>query len=250
MAFTAGSTELAKAIKLASQLSVINQTGRSLAGFTGASLVEKYAKKLGFGITGITSQGVFPPFGMAGAPANVTGVTGANLGTLAAALQNPRGETMASGKILGTFAGTTVGIYLKKFVRGGEDYRATMFTGLTLSAATTVTGSTFQINGGDSPGFTAHTNDLVVIGLDVYKITSGICGAPTGSKSEVTVSGTIGVVYPVGTTLSLQTIGVTRGTSGIAGTTFEKYISGSVVNGGFTACVYFGGDAGSTGTVS
>ncbi len=238
MAFTAGSPEQAKALKLASQLSVLYQTfGAGFSGATAALVVEDYAQKLGFGITGLTTGAGFPPFG--------TILPSLNRG-VAAALQNPRGETMANGITLGAVEGATVGIYMHKFVRSGEDYTATMFSGLTLAAATTVAGSTFQING----GFTAHTNDLVAIGGNLYRITSGITGAVAGGKSEVTVAGTIGQVFPLATALNLQTIGVTRGTSGVAGSTFETFRSGTQINGGFTACVFFGGAAGSTGTIS
>lgn len=243
MAFTAGSVELAKAQKLANQLSALYQTygATNMSGLTAIQEVEDYAQKLGFGITGLTTGNRFPPFG------TVTPSLGLGV---AAALQNPRGETMANGIILGAVAGATVGIYLHKFVRSGEDYRATMFNGLTLSAATTVAGTTFQINGG-AGGFTAHTNDLIVIGTNSYKIVSGVTSAaPTTGKAEVTVSPAIGVVHPVATVLSIQTIGVTRGTSGIAGSTFESFAGGNAVNGGFTAAVFFGGANGSTGTVS
>lgn len=242
MAFTAGSVELAKAQKLANQLSALYQTyGTGFSGASAAQVVEDYAQKLGFGITGLTTGLGFPPFG--------TVLPSLGLG-VAAALQNPRGETMANGIVLGSVNGTTVGIYLHKFVRSGEDYRATMFSGLTLSAATTVAGTTFQINGG-AGGFTAHTNDLIVIGTNAYKIVSGITSAaPTTGRAEVTVSPAIGVVHPVATGLSIQTIGVTRGTSGIAGSTFESFAGENIVNGGFTAAIFFGGAAGSTGTVS
>jgi hypothetical protein len=92
----------------------------------------------------------------------VAGVLGAGNGSLTAVLQNPTGLTRGIGGItFGPFAGTTVGIYMKKFVRDGSD------------------GATAQ-----------------------------------------------------------------------AGTTFETFASGTVVNGGFTACVFFGGAIGSTGTVS
>lgn len=162
MAFTAGSVELAKATKLASILSAVHQRGVSLAGYTGAAFVEKEARKLGFEITGITTAAVFPPFGMAGTTANVAGVRGAGLGQLTAALQNPTGLTKGIGGVtFGPLGGTTVGIYLQKFVRNGSD------------------GATAQ-----------------------------------------------------------------------AGTTFEAFKSGTAVNGGFTACVFFGGTDGSTGTVS
>ncbi len=160
MAFTAGSVELAKATKLASMLSVVHQTGVSLAGYTGAVFVEDQARKMGFGITGLTSGAGFPIFGTAGTTTNSQFVVH---GKLTAALQNPNGLTVGVGGVtFGTFgAGATVGIYLKKFVRDGSD------------------GATAQ-----------------------------------------------------------------------AGTTFEGFKSGTQVNGGFTACVFFGGAAGSTGTIS
>lgn len=242
MAFTAGSPELAKAQKLAAQLSALYQTFGA-AGFSGASaalVVEDYAQKLGFGITGLTTGAGFPPFGTI-TPAYRLGV--------AAALQNPRGETMASGITLGGVSGATVGIYMHRMIRTGEDFVAIPFRGLTLSAATTVAGTTFQING----PFTAHTNDLVVVTDStggVFRITSGLTSAIAGAKSEVTVSVPVGTIFPANTTINLQSVGVTRGTSGVAGSTFESYRSGTVVNAGFTACVFFGGVAGSAGTVS
>lgn len=160
MAFTAGSVELAKAQKLASMLSAVHQTGVSLAGYTGAVYVENQARKLGFGITGLTTGAAFPIFGTSGTTTNTQFVVG---GRLTAALQNPLGLTRGIGGVtFGTFAnGTTVGIYSQKFVRDGSD------------------GATAQ-----------------------------------------------------------------------AGTTFESFAGGNIVNGGFTACVFFGGAAGSTGTVS
>jgi len=227
MAFTAGSVELAKANKLGNQLAhLFGVHGLSgAAGRTGALVIEKYAKKLGFGITGITTGSGFPPFGS---------ITPSLLSGTEAALQNPRGETAANGINIGDIQGQTVGIYIKKFVRSGADYQAIVFQGLTLASATTVTGTTFQING----GFTASNNDLVVIGTALYKMAfSGNTSAVAGGKSEVTVSPSIGVVYPVGTVLNIQTIGVTRGTSGVAGTTFENFQGRGVINGGFTALI-------------
>jgi hypothetical protein len=237
MAFTADSVELAKANKLGNQLAHLftshGLTGA--AGNTGAKMLENYARKLGFGITGLTTGAGFPPFGTV-LPSYATGMR--------AALQNPRGETMANGITLGALEGQTVGIYLKKFVRNGADYRATMFAGLTTALATTVAGTTFQING----AFTAHTNDLVVIGSTSYKIISGFTSSIATSKAEVTVSPAIGVVYPFSTTLNLQTVGVTRGTSGVAGITSERYGRGTQVNNGFTAAVYFNTPSGGSGT--
>jgi hypothetical protein len=226
MAFTADSVELAKANKLGRQLhhlfATFGTTGA--AGTTGAKKIETYARKLGFGITGLTTGAGFPPFGTV-LPSYATGTR--------AALQNPRGETMASGSTLGALEGQTVGIFLRKFVRDGADYQAVMFTGLTTSAATTLTGTTFQING----AFTAHTNDLVVIGSTSFRITSGITSALANIKSEVTVSPAIGAVYPANTTINIQTVGVTRGTSGIVGSTFENFQGRGIINGGFTAVI-------------
>lgn len=166
MPFTAGSPELAKAERLALILSERYQKfgATAASGYTGAIKVEKLAKKLGFGITGLTTGGGFPPFGSAGLTTNAQLV----VGSLTARLQNPAGLTRPNGITAAPFAGgATVGIYLRKFVRDGSD--------------TTVTNSA------------------------------------------------VGAV---------------------AGTTSEAYARNTVVNAGFTACVFFGGAAGSTGTVS
>ena len=227
MAFTAGSVELAKANKLGNQLahlfSVFGTTGA--AGTTGAKKIENYARKLGLGITGLTTGAGFPPFGTV-MPSFATGTR--------AALQNPRGETMANGITLGALEGQTVGVFLEEFVRDSADYQAIMFSGLTTAAATTVAGTTFQING----AFVAHTNDRVVIGSTSFRITSGFTSSIAGLKSEVTVSPAIGAVYPINSTVNLQTVGVTRGTSGIAGSTFENFPR--PLGAGFTANIFYG----------
>jgi len=166
MAFTAGSPELAKAQRLAHILSTRYQKfgADRMSGYTGAMKVEKLAKKLGFGITGLTTGGGFPPFGSAGLTTNVQ----FTVGSLAARLQNPAGLTRPNGITAAPFAnGATVGIYLRKFVRDGSD----------------------------------------------ATVTSLAAGA-------------------------------------IAGTTSETFSANTVVNAGFTACVFFGGAAGSTGSVS
>jgi hypothetical protein len=166
MAFTAGSPELAKAQRLASILSERYQRfgATNSSGYTGAIKIEKLAKKLGFGITGLTTGAGFPPFGTSGLTTN----TQFTVGKLTAVLQNPAGLTQPNGVTVAAFSnGATVGIYLTKFVRSGAD--------------STVTNSS---------------------------------------------------------------------SGAVAGNTFEAFKSGTVVNGGFTATVYFGGAAGSTGTVS
>ena len=166
MAFTAGSIEQAKALRLAQILSERYQKFGATAssGYTGAAKIEKLAKKLGFGITGLTTGAGFPPFGSAGLTTNVA----LTVGRLTAALQNPAGLTRPNGITAALFgAGATVGIYLRKFTRSGED--------------TTITNSA---------------------------------------------------------------------SGAVAGTTFESFAGANAVNGGFTACVFFGGPAGSTGAIS
>jgi hypothetical protein len=238
MAFTAGSPEQAKALKLASQLSALYQTyGAGFSGDTAALVVEEYAQKLGFGITGLTTGAGFPPFG--------TILPSLNLG-VAAALQNPRGETMASGITLGAVQGATVGIYMHKFVRSGEDYATTIRSGVTLALSFT-SGSTFTARG----PFAVHPNDIVSFDNQTYIVApNGTTSAGVGGTAAFRVLGTVATTYATGAAFDVRTVGVTRGTSGIAGSTFESFRSGTQVNGGFTACVFFGGAAGSTGTVS
>lgn len=118
MAFTAGSPELAKAERLGNQLASIHaQFGSAgVAGQTGARKVEKYAKKLGFGLVGITSGSGFPTF------ASIGGRTASRL-ALETGLQNTAGLTQPNGiTVPSNFAieGQTVGIYLKKYVRVGD----------------------------------------------------------------------------------------------------------------------------------
>ena len=166
MPFTAGSPELAKAQRLAHILSTRYQKfgADQMSGYTGAIKVEKLAKKLGFGITGLTTGAGFPPFGSSGLTTNVQFVVGA----LESRLQNPAGLTRPNGITAAPFAnGATVGIFMHRFVRDGSD----------------------------------------------VTVTNAAAGA-------------------------------------VAGTTFENFRSNTVVNAGFTACVFFGGAAGSTGTVS
>lgn len=129
MAFTAGSVQLARAEKLGNQLGNIFASH----GITGArTLLEKKARNLGFGITGLTTGGGFPPFGDLG------GVTGVNL-NVAAVLQNPLGLTTPNGiTVSQTFVGQTVGIYYKGMARNGSDNTVTN------SSAGAVAGTTFE----------------------------------------------------------------------------------------------------------
>lgn len=129
MAFTAGSVQLARAEKLGNQLGNIFASH----GITGTrSLLEKKARNMGFGITGLTTGGGFPPFGSLG------GVTGANL-NVAAVLQNPLGLTRPNGiTVSQTFVGQTVGIYYKGMARDGSDKTVTN------SSAGAVAGTTFE----------------------------------------------------------------------------------------------------------
>jgi hypothetical protein len=238
MAFTAGSPELAKATRLAAQLSALYQTyGTGFSGANAALVVEDYAQKLGFGITGLTNGAGFPPFG--------TILPSLNLG-VAAALQNPRGETMANGITLGAVEGATVGIYMHKFVRSGEDYNVIVLSGVTVAKPFAAGAVGISANG----AFTVHRNDRLVFGSGVLVVGGSTAGAAAGASGNIpllfasTFSGATGDAFAV------QSIGVTRGTSGIAGSTFESFSGRNTVNGGFTAAVWFGGAAGSTGTVS
>jgi hypothetical protein len=125
MAFTTGSVQLAHAHKLGTQLGgLFAQFG--ITGCT-ASVVEKYARKMGFGITGLTTGGGFPPFG-----------SFAGGGGVAAALQNPAGLTRPNGITIGANAGQTVGIYFKGLARDGADATVTN------SASGAVAGKTFE----------------------------------------------------------------------------------------------------------
>lgn len=239
MAFTAGSVELARANRLGNQLanlfSVFGTTGA--AGTTGAKKIEKYARKAGFGITGLTTGAGFPPFGTV-LPSLGTG--------LEAALQNPRGETMASGIALGALEGQTVGIYLRKFVRSGADYQAVIATGITLAIGYTAgSGNTFVARGPVS----VVPNDRVVF-LDTFYTVAlgGATSAAVGGTAAFRVNGIVASVYATGATFDVTTVGVTRGTSGVVGTTFERYASGTQVNAGFTAAIYFAAPSGGSGT--
>ena len=226
MAFTADSVELAKANKLGNQLahlfSVFGATGA--AGTTGAKKIETYARKLGFGITGLTTGAGFPPFGTV-LPSFLTGAR--------AALQNPRGETMANGITLGALEGQTVGIFLRKFVRDGADFQATMATGVTLALSFT-TGNTFTARGPIS----VQPNDRVVFSDAFYVVAAGgATSAAAGATAAFRVNGTVASTYATGAAFDVTTVGVTRGTSGIVGTTFERFQGRGVVNGGFTAVI-------------
>ena len=226
MAFTADSIELAKANKLGRQLhhlfATFGTTGA--AGTTGAKKIENYARKLGFGITGLTTGTGFPPFGTV-LPSYATGSR--------AALQNPRGETMASGIVLGALEGQTVGIFLRKFVRDGADYQATMASGVTLALSFT-TGNTFTARGPIS----VQPNDRVVFSDAFYVVAAGgATSAAIGGTAAFRVNGTVASTYATGAAFDVTTVGVTRGTSGVAGSTFERFQGSGVVNGGFTAVI-------------
>jgi hypothetical protein len=239
MAFTAGSPELAKATKLASQLSALYQTfGGGFSGASAAQVVEDYAQKLGFGITGLTTGTGFPPFGS---------ITRSINRPLAAALQNPRGETMASGIAIGAVEGATVGIYMHKFVRSGEDYAAIIRSGVTLALGyTSGGGNTFWARG----PVAVHTNDIVSFSDVNYVVApNGTTSAGVGGTAAFRVLGTVATTYATGAAFDVRTVGVTRGTSGVAGTTFESFAKGTIVNGGFTAAIWFGGATGE-GSVS
>ena len=165
MAFTAGSVELAKAEKLGTILSALAATYgiTAMSGYTGAQIIEQRARKLGFGITGLTTGAGFPPFGTSGLTTNIQlGVHGA----LISVLQNPAGLTRPNGITTSGFAGgQTVGLYMKKFVRDGSD------TTITTSAG--VAGTTIGFNTGTAVngGFTGSLYFAVATGATgVWKL--------------------------------------------------------------------------------
>ena len=260
MAFTAGSVELAKANKLGNILAhLYSAHGLSGAvGRTGAQMIERQAKKLGFGITGLTTGSGFPPFGTIypGLLSNLPPYS------LEAALQNPRGSTLPSGITIGDCQGQTVGIFLKKFVRNGADYRAILYYGLTLGATLSPGHSGISASGfggtldtGDRINFgVAFANDdFVVVGANRgYTLTAG------ASKSIPLTSAYAGATKSPGTVFNIETIGINsftgnvsgqaNNTAAIAGTTFAF---GPNVGGfGYTATIYFNAPAGGSGTWS
>ena len=96
------------------------------------------------------------------------------------------------------------------------------------------------------------------LGFEVTGFTTGNEFPPFGTKSLDGLShGTDGTAV-TGKTLGINdglTLGIflkkfVRSDRPYAGTTFEKYSSGTAIHGGFTAAIYYGGEAGSVGTVS
>jgi hypothetical protein len=247
MAFTAGSVELAKANKLGNQLAhLFSAHGLSgAAGRTGALLIEKAAKKLGFGITGITNGAGFPPFGSI-LPSLASGTE--------AALQNPRGVTRPNGIGIGAgvIEGQTVGIYIKKFVRTGADYRAVLYGG-TLGATLSpgmVGISAFAPVGGMTLDPGDRINFGPVFGNDDFAVMSNVSANALGytlfaglTKNIPFVSAYAGATKSPGTAFTIETIGINSHTGlytnqpAVAGSTFENFQGRGVVNGGFTAVI-------------
>lgn len=234
MAFTAGSPELAKATKLAQQLAKLipvfgtngGLTGSATGVWTGGAIIEKYAKKLGFGITGLTSSSNFPPFG----------TVGATFG-LEASLQNPRGETQANGLFMAPCTGNTLGIYCRGSVRSGADFTKQTYTGVTLATANPNAGTSFWVRG----PVTVHYQDRLVFGDGaVYVVAlNGNTSAGVGGTCAVPVTKAVSGSYATGAAFYVEVIGVTRTTSGIAGATFESFANNTMVSAGRTASVYF-----------
>ena len=258
MAFTAGSVELAKANKLGNQLAhLFSSHGLSgAAGRTGALMIEKYARKLGFGITGITTGAGFPPFGSI--------IPSLNSGT-EAALQNPRGITRPNGIAIGAgvIQGQTVGIYVKKFVRTGADYKAVLYGG-TLGATLSpgmVGISAFAPVGGMTLDPGDRINFGPVFGNDDFAVMSNVSASALGytliaglAKNIPFVGAYAGATKSPGTAFTVETIGINSHTGlytnqpAVAGTTFEKFPRNTVVNAGFTASIYFNIPSGGSGT--
>lgn len=252
MAFTAGSVELAKANKLGNQLAhLFSSHGLSgAAGRTGALLIERYAKRLGFGITGITTGTSFPPFGSV--------LPSLNSGT-EAALQNPRGTTQPNGvAISGVIEGQTVGIFIKKFVRTGADYRAVLYTG---SLGTTLGPGGTSLTAILTASATLDTGDRInfgpVFGSDNFVTAVGRGFTLTSGVSKgVTLSAPYsGATLGTGTLFSVETIGINSftgvagsGQPAVAGTTSEVYSRNTFTHAGFTAAIYYTSPSGGSGT--
>jgi hypothetical protein len=143
---------------------------------------------------------------------------------------------MASGITLGIISGRTVGIYMKNFVRSGEDFTSFTNRGVTLNAAMApgLTGVTAW-----GP-FTVFRQDRLVFNNHVFIVAQNNSAA-VGATGFIQLLGAPGVAYGAGSPFDVQVIGVTRGTSGIAGRTFESFV-GMGGNFGYTASVYFGTD--------
>lgn len=170
MAFTAGTPEFAKAHRLGNNLSemFIRYGTALMSGITGAQLVEKAARKLGFGVTGLTTGSGFPPFGSAGLTLNRDRSV---FGSLFGVLQNPAGLTRPNGITVAEFgAGRTVGIYMPKFIRDGSDVTVTN------SSVGAVAGTTFG-------GFAERNSVNWGFTATVY-----YSGSVTGSTAGVTFS--------------------------------------------------------------
>lgn len=256
MAFTAGSAELAKANKLGSQLAnLFSTSGFGLSGAigrTGAQMIERYAKKLGFGITGLTTGNAFPPFGTI-----YPGLfTNSPTFSLEAALQNPRGSTLPSGNIVAASEGQTVGIFLRKFVRSGADYKSIMYFGMTLGA-TLSPGSTGVTASGLVGGVTLDTGDRINFGSQFSNDDFAIVSSPRGftlgngvTRVIQLLSAYTGATKSPGTIFNIETIGVNAFT-GVAGPTGGQpnninLVAGTTlafgsVHNGITATIYFAG---------
>ena len=260
MPFTAGSPELAKANKLGNILAhLFTSHGLSGAvGRTGAQMIERQAARYGFGITGLTTGGAFPPFGtiypglLANTPSS----------TVKAALQNPRGSTLPSGITVGDCQGQTVGIYLRKFVRNGADYKVVLYSGLTLGAtlspghsgiSASGFGGTLDTKDRINFGAAFTDNDFVVVGaIRGYTLAAG------ASKSIPLAFAYAGATKSPGTVFSIETIGINsftgnvsgqaNNTSAVYGTTFAFGPNSGAF--GYTATIYFNAPAGGSGTWS
>ena len=266
MPFTAGSPELAKANKLGNILanffSVFGATGA--VGRTGATMIERQAKKLGFGITGLTTGNGFPPFGTIypGLLSNTPEFS------LEAELQNPRGTTLPSGIAVGDVQGQTVGIFLKKFIRSGADYRAILYSGLTLGV-TLSPGQSGISAFGLAGGITLDTGDRINFGAAFSDNDFAVVGnargytLAAGATKNISFAGTYnGATKSPGTAFNIETIGVNSFTgvagptggqsnnTAVAGTTSESFGRNNFVNNGFTATIYFNAPAGGSGTWS
>jgi hypothetical protein len=150
---------------------------------------------------------------------------------------------MASGFSLGAIEGQTVGIFIKKFVNSGAGYARRIVTGATLAqGATSGAGTTFVARG----PVAVSTYDQLSFGDGTVYLVRGFTSAAAGETAHIGVWSTITTTYATGAAFNVDAVGVTRGTSGVAGTTFETYARPS--GAGFTATIYYTSPTGGSGT--
>jgi hypothetical protein len=163
---------------------------------------------------------------------------------------------------VGDLQGQTVGIFLKKFIRSGADYRNVLYYGVTLGV--TLSPGQRGISAFGLPGgITLDTGDRINFGAafsnDDFAVVSNGRGytLASGFTKNIAFSAPYaGAIKSPGTAFNIETIGVNsftgvvngNNTIAVAGTTSEVFGRNNFVNAGFTAAIYFAAPAGGSGT--